>query len=348
MSTWVRLALCGLVGLWTSALATAAPSDPRVVALAQEIAGKGWIIYSARSNNGTWDLFMSRPDGSAARNLTNTPECEEAAPRFAPNSTRILYRRLAKGTKINHDKWGFEGQLVIARPDATHAVVIGQEGEYPWASWSADGKQIVCLEKKGIKVVDLGTRDVVREMPRNGIYQQLFCSPDGKWFCGTGNMQNAAWNVVRMNVENGEVNAVHIFQSCTPDWFPDSKRIIFSSRPGNQSANNGYGWTQLWMANGDGTDARLVYGKEGFHIYGGELSPDGQYVMFTKCPVDGGGSESEGAPMCVMRLSDAPTIGGESPELRALHPGTKDGPVLELPYGWEPHWTYADVGKGEQ
>lgn len=335
------------LGFAAVANAAEAPGNEAVAALAQEVAGKGWIVYSARSDNGTWDLFLSRPDGSSARNITNTPDYEEAAPRFAPNATRILYRRLAKGTQINHDQWGFQGELVISKPDGSTAVAVAGEGEYPWASWSEDGKQLVCLEKKGIKIVDLGTKQVVQELPRKGIYQQLFCSPDGKWFCGTANYQNAAWTVVRMSREDGTLNAVHVFQNCTPDWCPDSEHIIYSSRPGDQKSNNGYGWTQLWMSNGDGTDAQLIYGEEGFHIYGGQLSPDSQYVMFTKCPDDGGGAESKGALMCVMRMADAPTIGGESPELHAKHANTKNGPVLELTFGWEPHWTYENVGTAE-
>jgi hypothetical protein len=88
----------------------------------------------------------------------------------------------------------------------------------------------------------------------------------------------------------------------------------------------------------------LVYGEDGVHIYSGATSPDDTYVIFSKCPADGGGSEKKGAPMFVMRMADTPSIGGKSEELRALHPDTKDGPELRLPVGWEPHWTYADIG----
>jgi hypothetical protein len=45
----------------------------------------------------------------------------------------------------------------------------------------------------------------------------------------------------------------------------------------------------------------------------------------------------------LMRLRDAPTIGGKSKALRKLHGATKDGPVLVLPDGWEPHWTYHEL-----
>lgn len=329
---------------WACCVALSAMADERTDLLAAEVRSKGWIVFSAKSDNGTWDLFLMRPDGSGRRNITNTPDLEEAAPRFSPASDRLLFRALQRGAKIDHDKWGFQGRLMTAEADGANASPIGGEGEYAWASWSPDGQAVVCLDRKGIQVVDIASKKTIREMPRKGIYQQLFWSPDGKWFTGTGNHQGESWTVVRMNAETGAVNPVHVFQSCTPDWCPDSQRIIYSSRPNNQKANDGYGWTQLWIANGDGNDNRLVFGQDGVHIYGGALSPDGAYVLFTKCTVDGGGSESAGAPICVMRMADAPTIQGESTDLRALHPNVKDGPVLELVPGWEPCWTYADVG----
>ena len=94
-----------------------APQDPRVAELAKEVAGKGWICYGARSDKGDWDLFLMRPDGSGKRNITNTPDFEEAGPRFSPDGTKLLYRRLPHGAAINHDKWGFQGELILANAD---------------------------------------------------------------------------------------------------------------------------------------------------------------------------------------------------------------------------------------
>jgi hypothetical protein len=98
------------------------------------------------------------------------------------------------------------------------------------------------------------------------------------------------------------------------------------------------------MADGDGANRRLVYGEDGRHVYGGAISPDANYVLFTLGLKDGSGAEKSGAPIGLMRLADAPTIGGASQALRKVHPKTRDGPVLILPTGWEPHWTFADVG----
>lgn len=316
--------------------------DSRVVELAKELHDKGWIAYGARSTAGDWDIFLMRPDGSGSHNITNTPETNEVAPRFSPNGRKMLYRRLPKTEQISHDQWGFRGQLVMADCDGANPIVQGKEGEFPWASWSPDGRQIACLNLKGIEIYDLETKNLVRRMERKGCYQQLFWSPDGKWFCSVSNFLGEMWTVARLNVETGEINAVNSYQNCTPDWFPDSKHIILSYRPAGQE--NKYGYTQLWMAGGDGKDRRLVYGEDGRHIYGGLISPDGQYVMFTSAPKDGSGADKDGAPMGIIRLADTPMITGQSKTLRSLHPDAKDGPVIWLPMGWEPHWTYAEIG----
>jgi len=336
---------CLLLGvtLAVAAFHTPARAGEYDLTLAREVANKGWIAYSARADNGTWDLFLTRPDGSVVKRITSTPDYEEAAPRFSPDGMKLLYRRFPQGAVIDHDKWGFGGQVVIANGDASDPQVLGEEGEYPWAAWMPDGKHVSCLYRQGIQIINLETREVVKELPRQGIFQQLFPSPDGKRFCGTGNVGKQAWNIVSLEIETGETTPVHEFQSCTPDWFPNSEWVIYSSRPSDQKAHNGYGATQLWMARADGSESRLIYGDDAYHVYGGRLSPDAAYVLFTKSIKDGGGSEKEGAPIFVMRLSDAPAVGGDSGELRRKHPEAKDAPVLRLLPGWEPDWTYAEL-----
>ena len=142
------------------------------------------------------------------------------------------------------------------------------------------------------------------------------------------------------------MNPVSKVDCCTPDWFPDGGQLIFSSRPPGQKGNRGQGWTQLWMADADGRNRRLIYGEEGRHIYGGHISPDGRYALFTGNPQEDGDPQHGGAPMGLVRLSDAPIIGGESKELRALHPSAKRGPALVLPTGWEPCWTFSESPAG--
>lgn len=344
----MRLLLCA----WLLAAAAAAADDPRVPRLAKEVSVKGWVVYSAKTPAGDWDLFLMHPDGSARRNITNTPGSHEIGGRFSPDGRRMLYRRIPLTVKVNHDSWGRMGQLVVAHADGSNPV---EYGEFPWASWSPDSKQVACLTKQGIEMRDLATRQVVRTMERKGIFQQLYWAPDGTAFTGTANAFGAMWTVVSMDAASGEARAVAVDQNCTPDWFPDSRRVIYSARPRNQEDADGgeaakavgqklgYGWTQLWVADASGKERSLLYGEDGRHIYGGASSPDGRYVVFTRSLTDGG---EESAEIGLMRVSDAPTIGGASPALRKRMGKTKDGPVLSLGPGWEPHWTFARVAGG--
>jgi Tol biopolymer transport system component len=320
-----------------------ADNETGVQELAREVHGKGWIVFCARSEAGDWDLFVCRPDGSDRRNITRTPSYNEAAPQFSRDGSKLLYRRLPGSENLSGNRYGEQGQLVLANSDGTGAEVYGETGQYPWASWSPDGKQIVCLSLQGISFVNIADRQVVRTLERRGFFQQLTWSPDGQWLSGVANSFGTGWSVARMNAATGEISAVSRVDCCTPDWFPDSRHLIFSNRPAGQKGNGGNGWTQLWRADAEGKARQLVYGEDGRHVYGGQVSPDGKYVLFTGNLREDGDPENAGAPMGLMRLTDAPIIGGESKELRSLHPGARSGPVLVLPVGWEPCWTFTDL-----
>ncbi len=327
-------------------LARAADPSSEVTRLADEVRSKGWIVFPAPSRQGDWDLFLMRPDGSQRRPLTRTPEWNEAAPQLSRDGKRLLYRRLKRTEKIEGNRYGEQGALIVANSDGTGARALGAEGELPWASWGPDGREVASLSIKGVAFVELVTSKVSRTLPRRGFFQQMTRSPDGQWLCGVANSFGTGWSVARMNAATGEASAVSRVDCCTPDWFPDSAKLIFSNRPPGQKANGGQGWTQLWMADADGRNRQLIYGEDGRHIYGGHVSPDGRYALFTGNPQEDGDPEHGGAPMGLMRVSDAPLIGGESVDLRARHPDAKSGPVLTLPTGWEPCWTFSESPAG--
>ena len=142
-----------------------------------------------------------------------------------------------------------------------------------------------------------------------------------------------------MDAATGVASAVNRVDCCTPDWFPDSKNLIFSWRPPGQKVNNGYGWTQLWRADAEGRSRSLVFAEDGRHVYGGHISPDGKHVLFTGNMQEDGDPGHAGAPMGLMRLADAPILRGDVSRLKAEHPRHNTGPVLVLPAGWEPCWT---------
>lgn len=342
------LALTLGIRVSSGAAALDRPLAEDVAVLAAEVRSTGWIAYGARSAQGDWDLFVCRPDGSENRPLTRTAEFNEFSPQFSRDGSKLLYRRIPRDETIDNNQHGVQGELVVSGSDGGAPVALGAPGEFPWASWNPDGARIASLSIKGIHLIDLATREVARSFPRQGFFQQLVWSPDGQWLVGVANAYGASWSIARMNVETGEAAAVNRIDCCTPDWFPDSKRIIFSWRPPGQKANNGYGWTQLWMADAAGQTRQLVYGEDGRHVYGGCVSPDGRYALFTGNMQEDGDPGDAGAPMNLMRLSDAPIIRGESRELRNLHGRVNQGPVLTLPVGWEPTWTAHDLALSER
>ncbi|MCL4176822.1 MAG: PD40 domain-containing protein [Verrucomicrobia bacterium] len=333
------LARAATLDAWGAA-ATTSPiaSTP----LAAEVRGRGWIVYGARSASGDWDLFVCRPDGSAVAPLTRTPEFNESSPQLSHDGRRLLYRRIKRDELFDNNRHGEQGELVVANSDGTSPQALGAEGEFPWASWSPDGTQVASLSIRGIAFIDVATRQVVRRLDRRGFFQQMIWSPDGQWLVGVANAYGTGWSIARINVATGASAAVNRVDCCTPDWFPDSRSVVFSWRPPGQETNPGYGWTQLWMADAEGKSRRLIYGEDGRHVYGGCVSPDGKYVLFSGNLQEDGDPGNAGAPMGLMRLSDAPIIGGDSVALRVLHPGAKGGPVLTLPTGWEPCWTYTE------
>ena len=146
-----------------------------------------------------------------------------------------------------------------------------------------------------------------------------------------------------MEVATGEVSAVNTVDCCTPDWFPDTQSVIFSWRPPGRSSNRGQGRTRLSTLHAGGKTPQLVYAKDERHVYGSFVSPDAMYVIFTGNVEEDGDPRHEGGPMSLMRLSDAPIIEGSSPAIRATHPEAKGGPILNLPSGWEPCWTYHEI-----
>jgi Tol biopolymer transport system component len=254
--------------------------------------------------------------------------------RFSPNGQRLLYYRLPKTEPLDNNTYGtFE--LVIANSDDGRAESLGPN--YRWAAWGPDSSQIACLAGGSIRIVDLATRRTLRELPRRGIVQQLGWSPDGKWFAGTANGLGPYWSIARLNAATGTVNAVSETDryNCTPDWLPDSQRIVYSR---GIIPDQG-GFAEIWIGNGDAMERSPVYVEANRHLYGGCISPDGRYLLLTRSEADLGPVGPARTSMSIIRLADAPVVVGEGPAIRARFPTARSGPRLDLSWGWEPHWT---------
>ena len=310
----------------------------REPALAVELHSRGWIAFSAQTPHGDWDLFLMRPDGSERRALTDTREFNEAGARFSPDGKRLLYYRMAKSDAVDNNTYG-TFDLVLADSNGGNVVVYGRD--FPWASWSPDGRRLACLTPKGIQIIGVASRQVVRTLARQGMVQQLVWSPDGKAFTGTANGLGAYWNIGRLPDGGGRINAVSETEryNCTPDWYPDNRHILYSR--GIIPKQDGR--AQLWMARDDGREKIMLYAEEGRHIYGACASPDAKYLLFTRSIEDLGAVGKSQTTMAVVRWADTPMLGDESAALRRQFPNAKPARWVDLGPGWEPHWTYSEA-----
>jgi Tol biopolymer transport system component len=326
------------------ARAGSAAEDPEAAKLAQEVAKKGWLVFSARTGKGDFDLFLAHPDGSGLRNITNNEQYDDYGGRFSPDGKRLLYRCVNKGTNTNHVDWGSLGGLVVANADGSNPQEQGKAREYPWATWSPDASRIACLYRKEskVRVFELPSRKLLRECPNQGFFRQMQWSPDGERFCGTAHLTGGEWNIGAFALKSGRFALVSRGVSCTPDWFQsDPTRIVYSNGLGR---NNDQGWTVLMQGQADGSSRGLVYAERRQHVYFGCTSPDDQYVIFSRRPNNDGPIDG---PMAIVRLADTPIIAPEPyPLMEAKFPKAKRGPIChldKLPSAFEPHWTYADL-----
>jgi len=322
-----------------AALAVSSFADgpsPDVARLAEEVKGKGWIVFPARSEQRDWDLYLMRPDGSQRRPITRTPEWNEAWPQFSRDGSKLLYRRLRRDEEISGNRYGEQGVPVVANSDGTSSRELGEEGALPWATWSPDDREFATLSIKGVSLVDAETGRVRLKHPRRGFFQQVTWSPDGRSLVGVANSFGTGWSIARMDAGTGNVTAVNTVDCCTPDWFPNARQVVYSK--GHPLTE---GWAQLWMADADGHNRRMLYGEIGRHIYGGAISPDGRHVLLTRSREDLGQVDHAQTEMALIRLADTPVVAGASDVLHRQYPGAKAGPVLHFSNGWEPHWTAA-------
>ncbi|GEM_PF-152573 len=327
--------------LWSMSAAEPAAStmassnSAAVQQLGRELHDKGWIVYSAKTTRGDWDLFLMRPDGSDRRKITDTAEFSETGPRFSPDGATLLYYRQPKSDPVDNNTYGLF-DLVIADSNGKRPQFLGRG--YPWASWSPDGRQLACLSPKGIQIIDIASRQQVRQFARRGIVQQLVWAPDGSSFVGAANGLGMFWNIGRLNPDTGEIIAISETDryNCTPDWTPDSKHIVYSRGIIPKQG----GRAELWCATADGQSKRMIYAEAGRHIYGSCASPDGNFVLFTRSVEDLGKVDQSETTMAIIRWRDTPMIGDAS--LRERFPNANLGPRLDLGPGWEPHWTLKD------
>jgi Tol biopolymer transport system component len=202
--------------------------------------GYVWAIYP------TYDIFSANADGSNAKQLTNTAGYD-AETTITLNGRKLVFTSMR------------DGDLDIYTMDADGKNVRRLTNELGYDGgpfWSYDGKQIVYrahhpkTDEQKADYASLLKQNLIRPTTLD-IY-----------------VMNADGSNKRQVTNNGKANF-------GPYFFPDGKRIIFSSNLDDARGRN----FDLYMINVDGTDLeRITFNDtfDGFPMF----SPDGKKLVF--------------------------------------------------------------------
>ncbi len=194
----------------------------------------------------THDIFSARSDGSDVRRLTDHPDYDAEAT-VSTDGSRIIFTSLRDG----------DLDLYTMRPDGTDVQRLTHELGYDGgAFFSRDGKRIVWrasrpkTDAERAEYLELLREHAIRPM----VLEIFVADADG----------SAATQVTHAGAA-----------SFGPYFFPDGRRIIFSSNLADPGGRN----FDLFMVNDDGSGLEQVTFDESFDGFP-MFSPDGRRLVF--------------------------------------------------------------------
>jgi Tol biopolymer transport system component len=203
--------------------------------------GYVWGLYPA------YDIFTANPDGSNLKQLTTTPGYDAEAV-VSNNGKRIVFTSLRNG----------DLDIYIMDADGKHVKQLTHELGYDGGpAFSPDGKWIVYRAhhpKEGQETDDY--KELLKQNQIRPTYLELWIMKSD----GSGKRQ-----ITNLGAA-----------SFAPAFFPDGKRIIFSS---NVGSTGGMGNFELYAVNPDGTGLERITFSDGFDGFP-MFNPDGKKLVW--------------------------------------------------------------------
>ena len=235
-----------------------------------------WVVF-ANNQNGNWDLYAIRPDGSGLKNLTNTSSVDETYPRVAPDGGRMAFV--------------VSGSIQIAPlydlGDRTTLVA----GTQP--AWSHDGRRIAYTgpaQPSRIYVVDAdGTGAPAPVTPADGAPRRdPSFSPDGVYLVYSRLLANGTPYEIAIRRTDASDTEQPITAGVRPTFDPTAVtpyRVVYNR---NDFIDGQIEWN-LYLIELNATPARRITSGRDFKLRSA-VSPDGLKALFESQTVEGSAS----------------------------------------------------------
>lgn len=265
----------------------------------------GKIVFESYDTN-NWELFVTEPDGSGRRNLTNTPKIHEMYPQASPDGNKICF---LVDAQVDDDTIR---SVWYMNSDGTGRVKVADKARQP--CWSPDSKKIAFVPQefskfriadyvsKGLSIYDVESgRTAVHPNKKIHHLYGLSWAPDGKWIAATvhGGM-GYGHAILAVEVGGQRVYDLKI-GGCRPCLSSHGK--ITWSRDDHTIC---VGDVELGPQGAKVSNVTVVDQRKKLHLYHPDFSPDGQHVVYSvgpggRVPANGPGTHTQVAEMVGVR-----------------------------------------------